>query len=47
VQAEVDNGCVDVIGGVEGEDVTLGPGEVVLKTLAEGDAMLSDLSAGV
>lgn len=47
VQAEVDDGGVDAVGGEEGEDVALGPAEQVLEALAEADGMGLDLGAGV
>lgn len=45
--AEVDDGGVDAVGGVEGEDVAFFPVVHVLETFAEVDGGLPDLGVGV
>lgn len=45
--AKVDDGCVDVVGGVEGEDVAFFPVVHVLETLAEVNGGLLDLGVRV
>lgn len=46
VQAEVDDGRVDVVGRVQGQHVALGPAERVLQALAKGDGGGLDLRKG-
>lgn len=47
MQAEVQDGRVDGVGAVEGEDVAAGPGVGADEAAAEGDGEVSDLGVVV